>query len=291
MTRSAKEKDLFNARNGSRVARGLMLILAICAASGVALAHGIHADQIRTIKYGGPLEYFWVGAKHMLTGYDHLLFLFGVMFFLTNLKDIVTFITAFTVGHSITLIAATLYGVQANYFLIDAVIAVSVIYKGFDNLDGFRKWIGITPPWLLGMVFGFGLIHGFGLATRLQDIGLPDDGLTPRLLSFNAGVEVGQIAALAVMAAVLTLFRRSSAFPPFAILANGFLIVAGSLLFLMQMHGYQHTAYPDEFGFSTNSHILDHFNNDIASGDQVSEPAPPAATPKELTPEELMRQP
>ena len=291
MARSAKEKDLFNARNGSRVARGLILILAICAASGVALAHGIHADQIRTIKYGGPLEYFWVGAKHMLTGYDHLLFLFGVMFFLTNLKDIVTFITAFTVGHSITLIAATLYGVQANYFLIDAVIAVSVIYKGFDNLDGFRKWIGITPPWLLGMVFGFGLIHGFGLATRLQDIGLPDDGLTPRLLAFNAGVEVGQIAALMAMAAILALFRRSSAFSPFTIMANGFLIVAGSLLFLMQMHGYQHTAYPDDFGFSTNSHILDHFNNDIPSGDQVSEPPPPAATPKELTPEELMRQP
>lgn len=269
----------------------LMLILAMCAASEVALAHGIHADQLRTIKYGGPLEYFWVGAKHMLTGYDHLLFLFGVMFFLTNVKDIVTFITAFTVGHSITLIAATLYGVQANYFLIDAVIAVSVIYKGFDNLDGFRKWIGITPPWLLGMVFGFGLIHGFGLATRLQDIGLPDDGLTPRLLAFNAGVEVGQITALAVMAAVLALFRRSSAFPPFTIMANGFLIVAGSLLFLMQMHGYQHTAYPDDFGFSTNSHILDHFNNDIPSGDQVSEPTPPAATPKELSPEELMRQP
>ncbi len=291
MKSRSTEKVLLDARKVSMTARGLLLILAICAASGVALAHGIHADQIRTIKYGGPLEYFWVGAKHMLTGYDHLLFLFGVMFFLTNLKDIVTFITAFTVGHSITLIAATLYGVQANYFLIDAVIALSVIYKGFDNLDGFRKWIGITPPWLLGMVFGFGLIHGFGLATRLQDIGLPDDGLTPRLLAFNAGVEVGQIAALAVMAAILALFRRSSVFPPFTIMANGFLIVAGSLLFLVQMHGYQHTAYPDDFGFSTNSHILDHFNNDIPSGDQLSEPMPPAAPPKELTPEELMRQP
>lgn len=243
-------------------------------------AHGIHADQLRTIKYGGPLDYFWIGAKHMLTGYDHLLFLFGVMFFLTNIKDIITFITAFTVGHSITLIGATLYGVQANYFLIDAVIAISVIYKGFDNLDGFRKWFGISPPNLLGMVFGFGLIHGFGLATRLQDTGLPDDGLTPRLLAFNAGVELGQVAALAAMTAVLALVRRSSFFAPFAAIANTLLVIAGTLLFLMQMHGYQHTAYPDDFGFSTNSHILDHFNNDIQSGDHLSAPPPSTTIPE-----------
>lgn len=243
---------------------------------GAAMAHGIHADQINALMHGGPLNYFWSGATHMLTGYDHLLFLFGVMFFLTTLKDIVTFITAFTIGHSITLIAATLYGVQANYYLIDAVIAISVIYKGFDNLDGFRKWIGIAPPNLLGMVFGFGLIHGFGLATRLQDIGLPDDGLTPRLLAFNAGVELGQIAALIGMTALLALVRRSLFFAPFATIANAGLIIAGSLLFLMQMHSYSHTRYPDEFGFSTNGHILDHFNFDIQnSGEPQDPPRPP----------------
>ena len=127
------------------------------------------------------MAYFWAGAVHMLTGYDHLLFLFGVMFFLTSFKDIVTFITAFTVGHSITLISATLYGVQANYFLIDAVIAISVIYKGFDNLDGFRRWFGIEPPNLLAMVFGFGLIHGFGLAPGCKSSGCPTMACCPPL--------------------------------------------------------------------------------------------------------------
>lgn len=209
------------------------------------------------------------------------------MFFLTTFKDIVTFITAFTVGHSITLLAATLYGVQADFFLIDAVIAVSVIYKGFDNLDGFRKWFGISPPNLLGMVFGFGLIHGFGLATRLQNVGLPDDGLTPRLLAFNAGVEIGQIAALVAMTAILAFVRRSKSFAPFTVVANTGLVVASCLLFLMQMHEYQHNAYPDDFGFSTNSHILDHFNDDMPSGDQFDPPLanPPKEPPPPETPQ------
>lgn len=253
----------------------------VLAAHGEAMAHGIHGDMIGQLKYGGPLAYFWSGAIHMLTGLDHLLFLFGVMFFLTSLKDIVTFITAFTLGHSITLIAATLYGVQANYFLVDAVIAISVIYKGFDNLDGFRKWIGIEPPNLLGMVFGFGLIHGFGLATRLQDIGLPDDGLTPRLLAFNAGVELGQIVALVVMTGALALMRRSKAFAPFCAIANSLLVIAGSLLFVMQMHGYLHTSSPDDFGFSTNRHIIDHFNNDMEPNVQRQTPGPYAPEPQD----------
>jgi hypothetical protein len=204
-----------------------------------------------------------------------LLFLFGVMFFLTTLGAIVKFITVFTVGHSITLIGATLYGVQANDFLVDAVIAVSVIYKGFDNLDGFRRYFGIEPPNLLGMVFAFGLFHGFGLSTRLQLIGLPKEGLATRLLAFNVGVELGQIAALAAMVAVLAFFRPSRSFAAFTVMANMFLVIAGALLFLMQMHGYLHNAYPDEFGFSTNRHIIDHFNNDIPSGDSMVEPAKP----------------
>ena len=124
----------------------LLCVMILITCSATAWAHGIHADQVRALSRGGPFEYFKAGAIHMLTGYDHLLFLFGVMFFLTNLKDIAKFITAFTIGHSITLIAATLYGVQANYFLIDAVIAISVLYKGFDNLDSFRHWFGIAPP-------------------------------------------------------------------------------------------------------------------------------------------------
>ena len=185
------------------------------------------------------------------------------------------FITAFTVGHSITLLAATLFRVQANPYLIDAVIAVSVIYKGFDNLDGFRQRIGILPPNLLGMVFAFGLMHGFGLATRLQQWPLPNDGLVVRILAFNAGVELGQIAALAAMFAVLQLWRRSATFAHFSIIANASLIAAGTFLFLSQMHLYQHERWPDEFGFSKLNHELDHLTNDaLRNGAERFEPVP-----------------
>ena len=251
----------------------LVIMAATFVSADMAAAHGVDGSHAHALAKGGPATYLWAGAIHMLTGYDHLLFLFGVMFFLTKFKDIVTFITAFTIGHSLTLIGATLYGVHANYYLIDAVIAISVIYKGFDNLDGFGRYFGIEPPNMLGMVFGFGLMHGFGLATRLQLIGLPKDGLVERLLAFNVGVELGQIAALTGMVAVLALFRRSRSFAAFTIIANTLLVIAGALLFLMQMHGYLHETYPDDFGFSTNRHIIDHFNNDIPQGDtSVSEP-------------------
>lgn len=253
-------------------------------AGSSAFAHTLTAVQAKALMQGGLLQYFKAGAIHMLTGYDHLLFLFGVMFFLTTFREIVTFITAFTIGHSITLIFATLYGIQANYFLIDAVIAISVIYKGFDNLDGFRKWFDVQAPNLLAMVLGFGLIHGFGLSTRLQHIGLPNEGLTSRLLAFNAGVEVGQIAALVAMTAVLSAFRRGNQFKPFTRIANTSLVIAGSLLFLMQMHGYLHSEYPDDFGFSTTQHWIDHFNNELPLGnpsqdDNVPTNQPPAKSP------------
>ena len=133
------------------------------------------------------------------------------------------------------------------------------------------------------MVFGFGLIHGFGLATRLQLMGLPQDGLVAGLLAFNVGVEAGQIAALVVMTGILAVLRSSKWFAPFTVMANTALIVAGCLLFLMQMHGYQHAAYPDDFGFSSTQHILDHFNNDIPSGDQLDQT--PVAPPKETPPQ------
>jgi hydrogenase/urease accessory protein HupE len=244
--------------------------------AGGTLAHGIHGPQAAAMAAGGMPAYFYAGAVHMLTGYDHLLFLFGVMFFLTSFREIVTFITAFTIGHSITLIGATLYGLQANYFLIDAVIAISVIYKGIDNLDGFRKWFHVNAPNLLFMVFAFGLIHGFGLATRLQGIGLPHEGLVGNLLAFNAGVEVGQIAALIAMTVILSVARRWRGFASFAIISNTLLVIVGALLFLMQMHSYLHNEYPDDFGFSTTKHIFDHFSNDIPSGDQLDRESPPS---------------
>src|SRR5215207_4919579 len=182
----------------------LLFLLANLAITMTASAHGISDADKEGILAGGNLEYIKLGASHMLTGYDHLLFLFGVIFFLTKFKDIVKFITAFTVGHCITLVFATLLHIQANFYLIDAVIALTVCYKAFDNLNGFKKHFGIESPNLLVAVFLFGLIHGFGLSTRLQQLPLGQEGLILRFLSFNVGVEIGQILALSVMWIILT---------------------------------------------------------------------------------------
>lgn len=190
----------------------------------------------------------------MLTGYDHLLFLFGVVFFLSNFRDIVKFVTAFTLGHSITLIFATLMGITANYYLVDAVIALSVIYKGFDNNGRFKSYLGMNPPHLLGVVFIFGLIHGFGLSTRLQQLPLGDHGILLRIISFNIGVELGQVVALFVMTTILAAWRATPSFLRFKRVANDGLMLAGFLLFLMQLHGYQHDVYPDDFGFNHDAH-------------------------------------
>ncbi len=213
----------------------------------IAIAHGISEADKQSMLDGGYIRYVWLGARHMLTGYDHLLFIFGVIFFLTGMRDIVKYITAFTLGHSITLVSATLLGITANYYLIDAAIALSVCYKGFENLDGFNKYLGRPSPNLMMVIFGFGLIHGFGLSTRLQQLPLGDTGLIGRILSFNVGVEVGQIIALAIMLLVISGWRRTQSFAQFSTISNGGLIAAGVFLFLMQIHGYEHLANANEF--------------------------------------------
>ncbi len=231
----------------------------------IALAHGISdADKQRMLD-GGYLQYVGLGATHMLSGYDHLLFLFGVVFFLTTFKDIAKFVTVFTVGHCITLIFATFLQITWNYYLVDALIAISVIYKGFDNNGGFQKHFGIASPNLLAMVFGFGLLHGFGLSTRLQQLPLGDDktSILLRILSFNVGVEIGQIAALTVMVALLAIWRKRSSFARFSVLANTALIYAGVLLFLMQLHGYLHDSDPNSFRFPAQEHLHEHEDMDI----------------------------
>lgn len=230
-----------------------------------ALAHGIsEADKQRMLD-GGYLQYVGLGVSHMLSGYDHLLFLFGVVFFLSTFKDIAKFVTAFTLGHCITLVAATFLQITWNYFLVDALIAVSVIYKGFDNNGGFQKHLGIASPNLLAVVFGFGLLHGFGLSTRLQQLPLGDDPvrMLMRILSFNVGVEIGQIAALSVMVALLALWRQKASFAQFSVLANRGLVYAGVLLLLMQLHGYQHDIDPDGFRFPAQEHRHEHEDMDI----------------------------
>lgn len=221
-----------------------------------ALAHGMSDEDKQRILDAGNWEYLQLGAKHMLTGYDHLLFLFGVIFFLTKFRDILIFVTAFTAGHCITLIAATLLQIKANYYLIDAVIALTVVYKAFDNLDGFKKYLSVKSPSLVGMVFAFGLIHGFGLSTRLQQLPLGEEGtgLVLRILSFNVGVEVGQVIALSVMLFLLSGWRKTESFAKFGKAANAGLMFVGVLLLLMQLHGYQHTTYPDDTPLNKDDH-------------------------------------
>jgi hypothetical protein len=226
----------------------MLLLVAATFASVSAHAHGISESSRETMSEGGLASFVWLGAEHMVTGYDHLLFLFGVIFFLTGFRDIVRFITAFTLGHCITLLGATLLGISANAYLIDAVIALSVIYKGFENLDGFNRYVGVRAPNLLLMVFGFGLIHGFGLSTRLQELSLGSEGLVAKILAFNVGVELGQIAALSVMLGVFALWRSAPSFERAGRAANVALVAAGALLFVFQMvsflsDGHAHDAH------------------------------------------------
>lgn len=231
----------------------------------IAFAHGISDEDKQRMLDGGYLQYVWLGASHMLTGYDHLLFLLGVVFFLTTFKDILTFVTIFTVGHCITLIFATYFKITWNFWLVDAIIAVSVIYKGFDNNGGFQRHFNMNSPNLMLMVFAFGLLHGFGLSTRLQQLPLGDDPtqMLLRILSFNVGVELGQVAALIVMVGVLAIWRKSQSFKQFSYAANLALIAAGVYLLFAQLHGYQHDVNGETFRFPAAEHRHAHEDLDI----------------------------
>lgn len=225
-----------------------------------AFAHGMSEAEKQTIIEGGNFHYILIGSSHMLSGYDHLLFVFGIVFFLTSFRDIVKYITAFTLGHSITLIFATFNAVAINYFLIDAIIGLSVCYIAFVNLDGFRKYLNINPPNMLIMITGLGLIHGLGLSTRLQQLPLNKDELLMNIISFNVGIEVGQIVALAFMLLLITAFRKTKIFKPFSLITNYFLIFAGIFFFLMQMHGYEHSVNKKEYEVKEKSQISDNTN-------------------------------
>lgn len=264
--------------------RGVAALLLACAAPGVAFAHGVSDAARERMADGGYLDFLWLGAQHMVTGLDHLLFLLGVIFFLRRLGDVVKFVTAFTLGHSLTLIAATWLHVSADPHLIDAVIALTVVYKGFENLDGFRRWFGFTAPNLLLMVFLFGLVHGFGLSARLQDVVAPQDPrMLGRLLAFNIGVELGQIAALLPMAGGVALLRRTRAWEPVARVTNTLLVAVGVLLLLAQLHAYAHTAHAGAFPINRDDHAHAHMElevQDLTAGEpQVPEAAADTETP------------
>jgi hypothetical protein len=202
------------------------------------LAHGVSDADQEILSKGGLWAYIFVGGKHMVTGYDHLLFLTGVIFYLSGFRDIVRFITAFTIGHSITLISATYLGIRADEHLVDAVIALSVLYKGFENLGGFEKLLKRSSPNLLMMVFIFGLIHGFGLSTRLQSFDLGAEQFLLKIISFNVGVELGQILALIPIVFIITRWQSQKSYKAFYKAANYYLVIAGVLLFIYQMYGY-----------------------------------------------------
>ena len=183
----------------------------------------------------GPLMY--LGAKHMVTGYDHLLFLVGVIFFLYRLKDVVTYVSLFTIGHSLTLLVGVLGGVRANPYLIDAVIGFSVVYKAFENMDGFKRFLGFQPD-TRAAVLVFGLFHGFGLATKLQEFELSANGLVTNIVSFNIGVEIGQGLALTGILIGLTYWRSRQGFMHSAFATNALVMACGFLLVGYQLSGY-----------------------------------------------------
>ncbi len=213
---------------------------ALLCAPVVALAHNIDASGAAFVSgVQGPAiaEFLYLGAKHMVTGYDHILFLIGVMFFLYRLRDIALFVTLFTIGHSATLLLGVLGGIEANPYIIDAIIGLSIVYKAFDNMGGFKACFGFEPNAKAAVLF-FGLFHGFGLATKLQDFTISENGLVTNMLSFNIGVEIGQFLVLTFILLLMLLWRAHPHFLKHAFVANAYLMLGGFLLMLYQLTGY-----------------------------------------------------
>jgi hypothetical protein len=217
----------------------LALVLA-AGAGAVVSAHGVagkDAVYLQGLDGRAIVPLMYLGAKHMVTGYDHLLFLVGVIFFLRRLTDVVQYVSLFTVGHSLTLLAGVLGGIHANAFLIDAIIGFSVVYKAFENMDGFRRFLGFQPN-TRAAVLVFGLFHGFGLATKLQEFALSPNGLVANIVSFNVGVEIGQGLALAAILIALTYWRTRAGFLRHAFATNAVVMACGFLLVGYQLSGY-----------------------------------------------------
>jgi hypothetical protein len=184
--------------------------------------------------------FLYLGAKHMVTGYDHILFLVGVIFFLYRLKDVVAYVSLFTIGHSATLLLGVLGGIHANSFIVDAIIGFSVVYKAFDNMNGFQRLFGVQPNTKIAVLI-FGLFHGFGLATKLQEFSLSPNGLVTNIVSFNVGVEIGQILALTAVFIGLSYWRTRPGFLRHAFATNTLLMTGGFILVGYQLTGFMVT--------------------------------------------------
>lgn len=224
---------------GRVIVRLLGVLVTFLAISLPAFAHGVAGADAAFLETASGVQfwpYLYLGAKHMFTGYDHLLFLLGVIFFLYRMRDVAIYVTMFSIGHSITLLFGVLWGLRLDAHIVDAIIGFSVIYKAFDNLGGFRKMLGYVPN-QKAVVLLFGLVHGFGLATKLQDIALSRDGLVPNMIAFNIGVELGQLAALAFILTALQLWRTRPGFTRQAVAVNVLVMAAGFALVQMQLFG------------------------------------------------------
>jgi hypothetical protein len=241
--------DAFARQDGrsSRFAHGLVIPLAamipclvLTGFLDAAFAHGVATGDkgyIQEITGVNLIAFMYLGAKHMVTGYDHLLFLFGVIFFLYRMKEIGIYVTLFAIGHSTTMLAGVYYGTSVSSYLIDAIIGLSVVYKALDNLGAYQRWFGFQPNTKVAtLVFGF--FHGFGLATKIQEFDLSPDGLLPNLLAFNVGVELGQLLALGAILILMGYWRRSASFLHHAYSANVAMMTAGFVLIGMQLTGY-----------------------------------------------------
>jgi hypothetical protein len=220
-----------------RVAVALLVASTVALCGTDLAAHGVSARDKAFMEEGGWLAFLYLGAKHMVTGYDHLLFLLGVIFFLYRLRDVGAYVTLFAVGHSVTLLYGVLSGTHVNAYLIDAIIGLSVVYKAMENLGAFRRWFGVQPNTKAAVLI-FGFFHGFGLATKMQDFALPREGLVGKIVAFNAGVEIGQLLALGAILIAMAYWRRSARFERQAFASNVVIMTCGFLLMGYQLTGY-----------------------------------------------------
>jgi len=208
--------------------------------SFAAVAHGVDDNTKQFLQANNGvafIPFLYIGAKHMVTGYDHLLFLVGVLFFLYRSKDVLIYVSFFTLGHSVTLMLGVWNDLQVNAYLIDAIIGLSIVYKGFDNLGGFKRLLGKQPNTKTAVLI-FGLFHGFGLATKLQEFEFGKVGLLENLIAFNIGVELGQFFALTFVLIILSYWRRHSSYLKFSTISNTSLMCAGFMLTMYQLTGY-----------------------------------------------------
>ena len=217
-----------------------LTLCALLLVSSLTFAHGVAGDDKAFLEQSAGIQiaaFIYLGAKHMVTGYDHLLFLFGVIFFLYRMREVAVYVTLFAVGHSVTLLFGVLSQTHVNPYLVDAIIGLSVVYKALDNLGAFQRWFGVQPNTKAAVLI-FGFFHGFGLATKLQEFTLSPEGLVANILAFNVGVELGQLFALAGILIAISFWRRSEAFQRQAFAANAVLMTAGFVLVGYQLTGY-----------------------------------------------------